>query len=180
MFDATTAALIREAPRLRGVDPQTLPQELTSIYAELIALRMRGDQLEAQPERAQVMERLKRLATVYEAIVDTGSDGNARRASAFVAGTAHHILGRVAEDPRRSAERQRALELLAASPDGCTAAILMAHGFKSDRLVELINAGLASVTTERMIAADRAMEVTRVRITDAGRQALASDPTARR
>jgi hypothetical protein len=56
----------------------------------------------------------------------------------------------------------------------------MAHGFKSDRLVELINAGLASVTTERVIAADRAMEVTRVRITDAGRQALASDPTARR
>jgi ATP-dependent RNA helicase HelY len=95
MFDATTAALIREAPHLRGVDPQTLPQELTSIYAELIALRMRGDQLEAQPERAQAMERLRRLATVYEAIVDTGSDGNARRASAFVAGTAHHILGRV-------------------------------------------------------------------------------------
>jgi hypothetical protein len=61
---------------------------------------------------------------------------------------------------------------LAASPDGCTAAILLAHGFKSDRLVELINAGLASVTTERVIAGDRAMEVTRVRITDAGRQAL--------
>jgi ATP-dependent RNA helicase HelY len=73
MFDERTAALIREAPRLRGVDPQTLPQELTSIYAELTALRMRADQLEAQPERAQVMERLKRLATVYEAIVDTGS-----------------------------------------------------------------------------------------------------------
>lgn len=28
MFDAATAALIREAPPLRGVDPQTLPQEL--------------------------------------------------------------------------------------------------------------------------------------------------------
>jgi len=56
---------------------------------------MRGDQLDALPERAQAMERLRRLATVYEAIVDTGSDGNARRASAFVAGTAHHILGRV-------------------------------------------------------------------------------------
>jgi hypothetical protein len=51
-------------------------------------------------------------------------------------------------------------------------AILLAHGFKSDRLVELINAGLASMTTERVIADDRATEVTRVRITDAGRQAL--------
>jgi hypothetical protein len=39
-------------------------------------------------------------------------------------------------------------------------------------LVELINAGLASVTTEQ-IADDRATEVTRVRITDAGRRALA-------
>jgi hypothetical protein len=80
-------------------------------------------------------------------------------------------MPKMAEDPRRSAERRRALELLAASPDGCTAAILLAHGFKSDRLVELINAGLAS--------GDRAMEVTRVRITDAGRQAL-DRPQARR
>jgi ATP-dependent RNA helicase HelY len=95
MFDAATAALIREAPGLRDVNPQTLPQELTSIYAELVALRLRADELEAQPERAQAMERLKRLATVYEAIVDTGSEGNPRRASAFVAGTAHQILGRV-------------------------------------------------------------------------------------
>jgi hypothetical protein len=54
-------------------------------------------------------------------------------------------MAEMAEDPRRSAERRRALELLAASPDGCTAAILLAHGFKSDQLVELINAGLASV-----------------------------------
>ena len=83
------------------------------------------------------------------------------------------MLAEMAEGPRRNAERRRALELLAASSDGCTAAILLAHGFKSDRLVELINAGLASVSTERVVADDRAMQVTRVRITDAGRQALA-------
>jgi hypothetical protein len=88
-------------------------------------------------------------------------------------------MAKMPEDPRRSAERRRALELLAASPDGCTATILLAHGFKSDRLVELINAGLASVTTERVTASDRRMEVTRVRITDAGRQAL-ERPKARR
>jgi hypothetical protein len=88
-------------------------------------------------------------------------------------------MAKMAEDPRRSAKRRRALELLAASPDGCTAAILMAHGFKSDVLVELINAGHASVTTERVTAGDREMEVTRVRITDAGRHAL-ERPKARR
>jgi ATP-dependent RNA helicase HelY len=80
---------------LRGVNPQTLPQELTEIYAELTALRLRGDDLTAQPQRLFILERLKRLAVVYEAIVDTGAQGDARRASAFVAGTAHQILGRV-------------------------------------------------------------------------------------
>jgi hypothetical protein len=89
-------------------------------------------------------------------------------------------MAKMSEDPRRSAERRRALELLAASSDGCTAAILMAHGFKSDPLVELISAGQASVTTERVMAGDRETEITRVRITDAGRQALTSEPTARR
>ena len=35
MFDAETAALIRSAPSLQGVDPERLPQELTAIYAYL-------------------------------------------------------------------------------------------------------------------------------------------------
>jgi hypothetical protein len=95
MFDATTASLIRMAPALRGVNPETLPQELTEIYAELTALRLRSDQLEAQPELQAVLERAKRLATIYEALADTGAEGDGRRASAFVAGTAHQILGRV-------------------------------------------------------------------------------------
>jgi len=34
--------------------------------------------------------------------------------------------------------------LLAASRDGCTEAIMLAHGFSIDLMVELINAGLAS------------------------------------
>ena len=37
--------------------------------------------------------------------------------------------------------RRRALELLAASPDGCTEAIMLAHGFTVEMLVELIRAG---------------------------------------
>ena len=45
---------------------------------------------------------------------------------------------------KRNAERRRALELLAASPDGCTEAIILAHGFTTDFLVDLICAGLAT------------------------------------
>jgi hypothetical protein len=45
-------------------------------------------------------------------------------------------------NPRRNprkcippATRRRAVELLAASPDGCTEAIILAHGFTTDFLV---------------------------------------------
>ena len=34
MFDTSTAELIRRAPALSGVDPSTLPQELTRIYSD--------------------------------------------------------------------------------------------------------------------------------------------------
>jgi hypothetical protein len=39
-------------------------------------------------------------------------------------------------------------------------------------MVEIINAGLASATAERVVAGKRKLEVARVRITDAGRRAL--------
>jgi hypothetical protein len=74
---------------------------------------------------------------------------------------------------KRSSERRRALALLAASPDGTTEAILLAHGFSTEMIVELIRDGLANAQAERVTASGRAIEVTRVRITDAGRRALA-------
>src|SRR5260221_259262 len=71
-----------------------------------------------------------------------------------------------------SPNRRRALELLAASPDGATEAILVAHGFTINLLVELIRAGLATAKAERVVAGGRSMQVTRVRVTEAGRRAL--------
>ena len=70
-------------------------------------------------------------------------------------------------------ERRRALELLAASPDGCSEAMMLAHGFTVDFLVELIRTGMATTRIEGVVAGGRAMEVARVRITEAGRRALA-------
>jgi hypothetical protein len=71
------------------------------------------------------------------------------------------------------ASRSRALELLAASRDGCTEAIMVAHGFAVDMLADLISAGLATARIERVMAGGRSIDVVRVRITDAGRRALA-------
>ena len=47
-------------------------------------------------------------------------------------------------------DRRRALELLAASPDGYTEALMLAHGFPVPLLVDLCIAGLAIATPERM------------------------------
>ena len=79
--------------------------------------------------------------------------------------------------PRRRAhrarpDRRRLLELLASSRDGCSDAILLAHGFSVPQMVEIIRAGLATATAERVVAGSRKIEVARVRITDAGRRVL--------
>jgi len=45
-------------------------------------------------------------------------------------------------------DRRRALELLAASTNGCTEALMLANGFPVEMLVELIRTGLASAEAE--------------------------------
>jgi hypothetical protein len=47
-------------------------------------------------------------------------------------------------------DRRRALELLASCRDGYTEAIMIAHGFTMPEMVELIRAGLATATAERI------------------------------
>jgi hypothetical protein len=72
-----------------------------------------------------------------------------------------------------TADERRLLELLAASDDGATDALLRAHGFTLEVIINIVSTGLATAKAERTVAAaDRAIEVTRVRITEAGRQAI--------
>ena len=72
-------------------------------------------------------------------------------------------------------DRRRALELLAASPDGCTEALMFAIGFTAEMLLELVHAGLASAHAERMVPDGKMSEVARVKISDAGWRALTAD-----
>jgi hypothetical protein len=73
---------------------------------------------------------------------------------------------------RERRDRRRALTVLAGSADGCTEALMLAHGFTIPLLVELIQAGLASTTTDRVVAGGRTLNVVRLKITDAGRRML--------
>jgi hypothetical protein len=72
-----------------------------------------------------------------------------------------------------TADERRLLDLLAGSADGATDAMLTAHGFKLDVLISIVSAAFATATRERTFAAGKPIEVSRVRITDAGRRGLA-------
>ena len=71
-----------------------------------------------------------------------------------------------------SATRNRALRLFAEHPNGCTGAVLLAHGFSLELLNKLIGAGLATASTESMMLGSKPVEVLRVKITEAERRAL--------
>jgi hypothetical protein len=68
---------------------------------------------------------------------------------------------------------RRVLLLLAESPDGCTDALLLAHGFPLKVILGIVSSGLATATADRAFAAGRPIDVARLQITDAGRRALA-------
>jgi hypothetical protein len=55
---------------------------------------------------------------------------------------------------------------------GCTEALMLAHGSSIDMMVELVNAGLATATAERVVAGRRTIEVARVRIKAGERRIL--------
>jgi hypothetical protein len=77
---------------------------------------------------------------------------------------------------RPKPDRRRALELLASCRDGCTEAMMLAHGFTIPQMVQLVRAGLATATAERVVAGRDTLKVATVRITEAGRRALADKP----
>jgi hypothetical protein len=59
--------------------------------------------------------------------------------------------------PRRrpKPDRRRALELLASCRDGCTEAIMLAHGVSIEQMVELVAPGLATATVQRVVIGPR-------------------------
>jgi hypothetical protein len=70
--------------------------------------------------------------------------------------------------------RRRALKLLAdAGRDGCPERVLRANGFTVKELVQLVHAGLATATTRRISGDGEDREIAVLRITEAGRKALA-------
>ena len=62
--------------------------------------------------------------------------------------------------------------MLTDSPDGSAHNLLLAHGFKRKLISGLVEAKLATARSELLQSGARAVCVTRIMITDAGRNAL--------
>jgi hypothetical protein len=70
--------------------------------------------------------------------------------------------------------RTRALELLAATgPAGCAAGTLAAHGYSATDVLGLVREGLATPHAARPADMSRTYDLSRVTITEQGREALA-------
>ena len=96
MFDPSSRALLRQAPDLPGLDPETLDELLTAAHIELATVRLLSR--EGEPEAASdVLDRVRRLASTFEAYVALNLRPEQTRAAAFVAASAHQILSRVRE-----------------------------------------------------------------------------------
>jgi hypothetical protein len=70
-------------------------------------------------------------------------------------------------------DRRRAPELLAASHDGCTESLTIAHGFTVEQVCALL--GWRARRPNVSSLGGRTVEVARVKITRAGRQALVEE-----
>jgi hypothetical protein len=75
---------------------------------------------------------------------------------------------------RLTPKARRALELLAVDRRGLSETLLRTYGFTLKMLAGLIRAGLATAQRQTVKAGGQAINVIRIRITEAGRQAIES------
>jgi len=94
MFDPITTKLINSAPSLQGLDLERLPEEFTRAYAEIVSFRIHLARNAGRlPEiLSEKLDEFRRMATTYEALVIIHPAMADRRAAAFVAAHAYHLL----------------------------------------------------------------------------------------
>lgn len=90
MFDPRSRLLLREAPKLADLDPDTLDELLTAAHVELATARLAAQ--DGAESSIEIFTRVRRLASTFEAYVALNLRPEQTRAAAFVAGTAHQIL----------------------------------------------------------------------------------------
>jgi hypothetical protein len=146
MFDATTAALIRAAPPLEGLDLDNLPKRLTEAFADIVSarIRLRGATAEVDDEALLgTVAKLRHLAAAHETYAALLPNRENRASAAFVAASAHQAISLAL----RGAYAPSHVDIAAVSPDVCATLLFLlaeAHADAAEaakRIVPAANAG---------------------------------------
>lgn len=124
MFDPTTAALIRAAPPLEGLDLDNLPKLLTEAFADIVSarIRLRGAGAEANDATlATTVAGLRRIAAAHETYAALLPDRRNRASAAFVAASAHHAISLA----RRGVDAPSHIDVSSVSPDVCATLLFL-------------------------------------------------------
>ena len=91
MFDESSLRLIRTAPNLPGLEAEMLGELLTEAHIELATIRIEilG---EDEVRRNVLLDKVRRLATTFEAYVALDLQPAQTQAAAFVAASAHQVI----------------------------------------------------------------------------------------
>jgi DEAD/DEAH box helicase len=117
MYDDDTAALIRSAPTLNGLNRERLPEQLSEAFAKIAAARISLREGAAVDDGViSLIGEMQRLALTNEALVASAPTREDRAAAAFVAGSAHQLCFN-ARNIRRDAPTSSYLEPRSISPE---------------------------------------------------------------
>lgn len=124
MFDPMTAALIRAAPPLEGLDLDNLPKRLTEAYADIVSARIRLRDIEVDIDDealAATISELRRIAAAHETYAALLPDRKNRVSAAFVAASAHQAISLAS----RGINAPSQVGIAAVSPDVCATLLFL-------------------------------------------------------
>jgi hypothetical protein len=136
--------------------------EISWLYLDIAAECFNKAALEGHADGAEIFRRMGRCYISEAELYDPTSRSCA--------------AGVVAWPMTLNAEHRRALAMLATpGHNGATRPFLIAHGFGGATFSALVNRGFVTLTAEKIRADGKTIDVSKVRITAAGRDALASE-----
>jgi ATP-dependent RNA helicase DOB1 len=97
MYNLKTEKLIREVPKIGELNMERLPQELTKIYAKIVAIRRTIDVSQNFVPKGlkKNIKLLHTLAANLETLVLLDKDNKDRQSASFVAATAQYLLSMI-------------------------------------------------------------------------------------
>ncbi|MEF9604347.1 DEAD/DEAH box helicase, partial [Paracoccus sp. PXZ] len=159
MFDPTTAALIRAAPPLEGLDLDNLPKRLTEAFADIVSARIRLRGATADVEDAALaatVAELRRIAAAHETYAALLPDRENRASAAFVAASAHQAISLAL----RNVDANSHVDMAAISSDICATLLFLlaeAHADAAEASKRIIPAPDAGPIERALLLAIRGL-----------------------